>query len=163
MSLYLRQRYLSAQTPRYPFDVAARSTADLGLRAPPHGLLAMSDGRLCYVVKRFDRADDGGKIPTETMHQILGSKEKYEGSLEQVGKAIRAHAANVGLDSVDMGNDDMHLKNWALLGQGKEIGLAPVYDFVSSRLYIRNEEDSALTINGKKNKLKRSDFEALGG
>lgn len=144
---------------------------ELGFRVPPHGLLAMSDGRLCYVIKRFDRSEDGGKIPTETMFQILGSKDKYAGSLEQVGKAIRSHAANVGLDSVDffervvlcflIGNGDMHLKNWALLGQGKSIGLAPVYDFVSSRLYIKNEEDSALTVNGKRNKLKRSDFEVL--
>ncbi len=31
MSLYLRQRFLSARTPRYPFDVATRSTADLDL------------------------------------------------------------------------------------------------------------------------------------
>jgi hypothetical protein len=31
MSLYLRQRYLSSRTPRYPFDIAARSTADLDL------------------------------------------------------------------------------------------------------------------------------------
>ena len=31
MSLYLRQRYLSSRTPRYPFDVVARSTEDLDL------------------------------------------------------------------------------------------------------------------------------------
>lgn len=31
MSLYLRQKFLSGRTPRYPFDVAARSTADLDL------------------------------------------------------------------------------------------------------------------------------------
>lgn len=144
---------------------------EIGLRVPPHGLFAMSDGQLCYVVKRFDRTDDGEKIPNETMFQILGSTNKYEGSLEQIGKAIRAHAANIGLDSTDffervilcflIGNGDMHLKNWALLGHGKAIGLAPVYDYVSSRLYIDNEEDSALMINAKKNKLKRSDFEAL--
>jgi len=144
---------------------------EMGIRVPPHGLFAMADGKLCYVVKRFDRADDGTKIPNETMFQILGSTNKYEGSLEQVGKAIRAHAANVGLDTIDFferallcfltGNGDMHLKNWALLGQGKEIRLAPAYDFVSSWLYIKNEEDSALSINAKKNKLTRRDFEAF--
>ncbi len=31
MSLYLRQKFLSGRAPRYPFDVAARSTADLDL------------------------------------------------------------------------------------------------------------------------------------
>lgn len=144
---------------------------ELGMRVPPHGLFAMSDGKLCYIIKRFDRAGDGSKIPNETTFQILGSADKYTGSLEQVGKAIRTHAANVGLDTIDFferalfcfltGNGDMHLKNWALLGQGKDIALAPCYDLVGSNLYIENEEDSALTINAKKNKLKRADFEAL--
>ncbi|HVA65812.1 MAG TPA: HipA domain-containing protein [Elusimicrobiota bacterium] len=143
----------------------------LDMRVPPHGLLPMADGKLCYVVKRFDRADDGTKIPNETMFQILGSTDKYKGSLEQIGRALRAHTTNVGLDTVDffervllcflIGNGDMHMKNWALLGQGKEIGLAPVYDFVSSRLYIKNEEDSALTIHARKSKLTRDDFEAF--
>lgn len=144
---------------------------ELGMRVPPHGLFAMADGKLCYIVKRFDRAEDGKKIHKETMYQLLESSDKYSGSLEKVGKAIRRHAANVGLDTIDFfervlfcfltGNGDMHLKNWAFLGQGRDISLAPCYDFVSSRLYIKDEDDSALTINAKKNKLGRADFEAL--
>lgn len=143
----------------------------LGMNVPPHGLFPMADGRLCYIVKRFDRAEDGGKIQSETMYQLLGSTDKYKGSLESVGKAIRAHAENVGLDTIDffervllcflMGNGDMHLKNWAILIRGKKPSLAPVYDFVSSRVYLKKESDSALTINDKSNKLKRSDFESL--
>lgn len=141
----------------------------LGMNVPPHGLFPMSDGRLCYIVKRFDRTEDGGKIQSETMYQLLGSTNKYEGSLESVGKAIRAHAENFGLDTIDffervllcflMGNGDMHLKNWALLIRDKKASLAPVYDFVSSKVYIKKEEDSALMINAKKNKLQRADFE----
>lgn len=144
---------------------------ELGLRVPPHGLFEMSDGKLCYVVKRFDRAEDGRRIAKETMFQILGSTDKYAGSLEKIGKAIRAHAANVGLDTVDFfervlfcfltGNGDMHMKNWALLGAGREVALAPCYDFVSSRLYIKGEADSALTLNAKQTKLRRADFETL--
>lgn len=143
----------------------------LGMNVPPHGLFSMADGRLCYIVKRFDRAEDGGKIQSETMYQLLGSTDKYKGSLEAVGKAIRAHAENVGLDTIDffervllcflIGNGDMHLKNWALLIRGKKPSLAPVYDLVSSRVYFKKESDSALTINAKSNKLKRSDFESL--
>lgn len=147
--------------------------AALGLPVPAHGLFPMSDGRLCYVVKRFDRAEDGGKIQKETMFQLLGSTDKYAGSLESVGKAIRAHAENVGLDTVDFfervlfcfltGNGDMHLKNWGLLIRDKKPSLAPCYDLVSSKVYLAGEEDSALTINARKNKLKRADFEALAG
>lgn len=143
----------------------------LGMNVPPHGLFPMADGRLCYIVKRFDRTEDGGKIQSETMYQLLGSTDKYKGSLEAVGKAIRAHAENVGLDTIDffervllcflIGNGDMHLKNWALLIPGKKPSLAPVYDFVSSRVYFKKESDSALMINAKNNKLKRSDFDSL--
>ena len=145
----------------------------LGMPVPAHGLFPMSDGRLCYIVKRFDRAEDGGKIQNETMFQLLGATNKYLGSLESIGKAIRAHAENVGLDTVDffervlfsflIGNGDMHLKNWAVLIRGKKPALAPCYDFVSSRVYFDKESDSALTINAKNNKLKRSDFESLAG
>lgn len=163
----------SDRFPQIPMNenLCMNMAEELGMRVPPHGLFAMSDGKLCYIIKRFDRTDDESKIPNETTFQIAGSTDKYMGSLEQVGKTIRAHATNVGLDMIDFferallcfltGNGDMHLKNWALLGQGKDITLAPCYDLVSSRLYIEKEEDSALTINAKKNKLKRSDFEAL--
>ncbi|MEK7767483.1 MAG: HipA domain-containing protein, partial [bacterium] len=143
----------------------------LDLPVPPHGLFVMADGRPCYVIKRFDRMDDGRKIQKETMFQILGSTDKYAGSLEMVGKAIRAHVANVGLETMDFferilfcfvtGNGDMHLKNWALVGQGRNLSLAPCYDLVSSRLYLPTEEDSALTINARKNGLTRADFETL--
>ncbi len=167
---------LKPESDRFPMiaqneNLCMNMAEELGMRVPPHGLFAMSDGKLCYIIKRFDRAADGRKLPNETAFQIIGSTDKYAGSLEQVGKAIRTHAANVGLDTIDFfervlfcfltGNGDMHLKNWALLGQAKEIAIAPCYDLVSSSLYIENEEDSALTINAKKNKLKRADFEAL--
>ncbi len=167
---------LKSESDRFPQipmneNLCMNMAEELGMRVPSHGLFEMSDGRLCYIIKRFDRADDGSKFPNETTFQIMGSTDKYMGSLEQVGKTIRAHAANIGLDMIDLferallcfltGNGDMHLKNWALLGRGKDITFAPCYDLVSSRLYIEKEEDSALTINAKRNKLKRSDFEAL--
>ena len=153
-------------------ETACMSMASvLGMPVPPHGLFPMSDGHLCYVVKRFDRTDDGGKIQKETMFQLLEATDKYSGSLESVGKTIRAHVENVGLDTIDFfervlfcfltGNGDMHLKNWALLITDKEVSLSPCYDFVSSKVYFANEEDSALMMNAKKNKLKRSDFEAF--
>lgn len=146
--------------------------AELKMPVPPHGLFPMADGKLCYIIKRFDRLEDGTKLHKETLFQILQAEEKYRGSLERVGKAIRAHTDNVGLDSIDffervllsflIGNGDMHLKNWALLikEEGKA-ALAPCYDFVSSKIYIPEEEDSALSINGRKNKLRRGDFEVF--
>jgi serine/threonine-protein kinase HipA len=143
-----------------------------GLAVEPHGLFPMSDGGLCYVIRRFDRTGHGGRIQSETMFQLLGSTDKYEGSLEAVGKAIRVHAENVGLDAVEFfervlfcfltGNGDMHMKNWAFIIEGKKVRLAPCYDFVCSKAYVKGEEDSALAINARKNRLKRSDFDSFG-
>lgn len=152
-------------------NLCMNMAGELGMRVPPHGLFPMSDGKFCYIIRRFDRGADGAKTHKETLSQVLGSTDKYKGSLEQVGRTIRTHAANVGLDALDFfervllcfltGNGDMHLKNWAFVGQGKDISLAPCYDFVCSRLYIPREKDSALTVNGKHDKLRRGDLEAL--
>ncbi len=146
--------------------------AELKMSVPPHGLFPMADGTLCYIIKRFDRLEDSTKMHKETLFQILNADDKYKGSLEQIGKIIRTHVKNVGLDSINyfervllsflIGNGDMHLKNWALLiSEEGKAALAPCYDFASSKIYLPAEEDSALSINGRKNKLSRGDFEAL--
>ncbi len=142
------------------------------LNVPPHGLFPMADGMLCYIVKRFDRTEGGKKWAKETVFQMSGEEDKYAGSLERVGKMIRAHATLTGLETVEffervllcflIGNGDMHQKNWALLTDGQSVvRLAPCYDFVSSKIYLLDEMDSALTLNGKNNKLSRKDFETL--
>lgn len=146
--------------------------AMVGFNVPPQGLFSMSDSKYCYIVKRFDRLENGEKVQMENAAQILQLEDKYKGSLELIGKVIRRHVTNSGLDAIEffervllcflIGNGDMHLKNWSLLILGaNEINLAPCYDFVSSKIYIPNEEESALTLNGKRNHLKRKDFESL--
>ena len=148
---------------------------DLGMDVPPHGLFLMADGKLGYLIKRFDRLDNGEKIHKESISQILSIKteDKYKGSLEKVGKTIQQNTKNIGLDLINFfervllsfltGNGDMHLKNWALITlPNGEMHLAPCYDFVCSKIYIPNEEDFALTINGRKNKIRKGDFIALG-
>jgi serine/threonine-protein kinase HipA len=143
------------------------------LEVPPHGLFPMKDGKYGYVILRFDRTPQGEKIHKEDMAQImdLPSDSKYSGSLESIGKALWKHASFPGLEALRffervlfcflIGNGDMHLKNWALIRDSQGLlRLSPCYDFVSSRLYIRDEE-SALTLNGRKNRLRRSDFDVL--
>jgi len=146
--------------------------SELRMPVPPHGLFSMADRNICYIVRRFDRLEVGTKLHKETMFQVLNAEDKYRGSLEQIGKAIRRHATNIGLDSLDffervvlcflIGNGDMHLKNWAFLtSETGEARLAPCYDLVSSKVYLPDEEDTALSMGGKRNKLRREDFEAL--
>ena len=60
------------------------------------------------------------------------------------------------------GNADMHLKNYSLYSkeQGKYV-LTPAYDMLSTALVMPEDtEELALTLNGKKRKIKRADFVA---
>ena len=59
------------------------------------------------------------------------------------------------------GNADMHLKNFSIL-HDPAIGpvLSPAYDLLSTAVVNpADDEDLALTLNGKKKRIKRSDFE----
>ncbi len=57
----------------------------------------------------------------------------------------------------------MHLKNFSLLYlPGGAVGLSPAYDLLPTTLLLpQDEEDSALTINGRKKNLTRKDFSCL--
>jgi serine/threonine-protein kinase HipA len=59
------------------------------------------------------------------------------------------------------GNADMHLKNFSLINQpGIGPVFSPAYDLLATALVNpADNEDIALTLNGKKRKIKRSDFE----
>ena len=54
----------------------------------------------------------------------------------------------------------MHLKNFSLFDRpGLGYVLSPAYDMVASSLVVEaDEEDLALTLNGKKKKLRKKDF-----
>ena len=145
------------------------------IEIPPHCLLPLKDNSLAYIVKRFDR-ENGEKIPSETFYQILESSDKYEGSVEQIGKRLRKISTAPGLDcqllfervifSFIIGNGDAHLKNYAVLTKGEDVRLSPAYDLVCSRIVVTKEKwESALGIGsnkGKKNDLTRRDFDDLG-
>ena len=106
------------------------------------------------------------------MCQLTGrmTEHKYNGSHEQVAKAILQYSVNPMLDVINFfeqvvfsfltGNADMHLKNFSLINQ-PEVGysLSPAYDLVSTALVNpADEEELALTLNGKKRKISRHDF-----
>ena len=139
----------------------------------PHSLIRMKSGNLAYITRRIDRVKRG-KLHMEDMCQLTErlTEEKYNGSYEQIGKVILKNSSNPGLDIVNFcelvlfsfltGNSDMHLKNFSLIQQ-PEIGiiLAPAYDLLSTALVNpADDEDMALTLNGKKKKLKVGDFKA---
>jgi serine/threonine-protein kinase HipA len=139
----------------------------------PHSLIRLQSGNLAYVTKRIDRIKKG-KLAMEDMCQLTErlTEDKYHGSYEQIGKAIQKYSVNPGLDVVNFlelvlfsfitGNADMHLKNFSLLEQpGLGMTLSPAYDLVNTALVNpADKEEMALTLNGRKIKMKRLDFVA---
>lgn len=138
----------------------------------PHSLVRFSDGELSYIIKRIDRDSKGGKLAMEDMCQLSErlTEYKYKGSYEQIAKLIAQYSSVPKLDVVNFweqvvfswitGNADMHLKNFSLYSLHKGYySLTPGYDMVSTALIIPEDtEELALTLNGKKRKIKRSDF-----
>jgi len=142
-----------------------------GIKTVPHSLVKMKSGKFAYITKRIDRTEKA-KIHMEDMCQITErlTEHKYQGSYEQIAKAILTYSANPGLDLVNFyeqvlfsfltGNADMHLKNFSLINYS-EFGyvLTPAYDMVSTAIVItEDKEELALTLNGKKKNIKLSDF-----
>jgi serine/threonine-protein kinase HipA len=144
-----------------------------GLNTAPSLLLELADGSPAYLVKRFDRFKKGNrmeKLACEDTHQILGGSDKYAGSHMQIARVIRNYCTfapvelqrfyEMAIFNFAIGNGDAHRKNFSLLTDQKGVvALSPVYDLVSSRLVIHEEaEEMALTLNGKRNRLRRHDF-----
>jgi len=141
------------------------------IKTVPHSLIRFADGEICYITKRIDRTKNGEKLQMEDFCQLTErlTEHKYRGSHEQIAKAILKFSTVPKLDLVNFweivifcfltGNADMHLKNFSLY-ENTDFQLAPAYDLLSTALVIpEDKEELALTLNGKKNKLNRNDFE----
>ena len=137
-----------------------------------HTLLQASNGSMVYIARRFDRMD-GRKIHVEDLCQLSEflTENKYKSSYEKAGKLV-AHYCHKGLDLLSYfelvlfsylcGNNDMHLKNFSLMHQPEGIVLSPAYDLLNVNLLNpKDEEELALTLNGKKARIKLTDFKAL--
>lgn len=143
------------------------------IKTVPHSLIRFADGELCYITRRIDRDEQGNKFPMEDMCQLAErlTEYKYKGSYEQIAKLISKYSNVPMLDLVNFweqvyfcwltGNSDMHSKNFSLFSTQKGIySLTPAYDMLSTELVMPEDtEEMALTLNGKKRKLKRPDFE----
>ncbi|MBF0532297.1 MAG: HipA domain-containing protein [Candidatus Omnitrophica bacterium] len=145
---------------------------ELGIDVPAHCLAHLQDKSWAYVVKRFDRKGRR-KIHQEDFAQILGKENKYDGSVEEIGRTLKAVSEVPGLDAqlffervvfnFLIGNGDAHVKNYSVIyNEAGWARLAPAYDLVCSRIVVPQETDeSALTIQGKKRRIKRQDMDLL--
>lgn len=167
---------LKPQSDRFKFlpeieDLTMHLAEDAKIEVVPHGLVRFKDGELCYITRRIDRLDNGHKLPMEDMCQLTErlTEYKYKGSYEQIAKVIRHYSTRPQLDLVNYwevvvfswltGNTDMHLKNFSLFNPGSGYSLTPAYDLLSTALVMPEDtEELALTLNGKKRKIRQSDF-----
>ncbi|MBR1786478.1 MAG: HipA domain-containing protein [Paludibacteraceae bacterium] len=152
-------------------DLTMHLAEDAKLPVARHSLIRLADGSLGYITKRFDRDAKGGKIAMEDMCQLSERKteDKYKSSYEQIAKMIARYSSVPRLDLTNFfelllfcwitGNNDMHLKNFSLYCPQSQYVLTPAYDLVNAALVNpQDKEELALTLNGKKSKLKLQDF-----
>ncbi len=170
---------LKPPTPVFPFlpeneDLTMHLAALFGITTAEHSLIRLRSGELAYLTKRFDRIN-GDKLPLEDMCQLTETltADKYRGSVEKIGKQILQQTTYPGFDAIRFfeltlfcyvtGNADMHLKNFSLLTTGQnEIVLSPAYNLLCTKMAIPEDKDEmALTLNGKKRKMIKSDFDSL--
>lgn len=150
-----------------------RIAESFGIQTVKSSLIRLQSGELSYITKRIDRTDTGEKIHMLDMFQITEAFDKYKSSMEKIGKALNDYSDNTLLDKLKFfelaifsfitGNNDMHLKNFSMIHLANTWTLAPAYDLLN--VAIVNPEDTeelALTIEGKKKKLKWEHFERLG-
>lgn len=144
------------------------------IKTAKHTLIRLKSGELAYLTKRFDRKNED-KIAVEDFCQLTENltEHKYRGSIEKIGKLIYQLTKNSGFEAQKLfeivlfnyltANADMHLKNYSLIENDfNEYELSPAYDLLNTLLLIPDDkEESALTINGKKNRLKVEDFNQL--
>lgn len=141
------------------------------IKVVPHSLVHLADGSLGYITRRIDRTTKGEKIDMEDMCQLTlhPTEYKYKSSCEQIGKTIAAYSSTPKLDLINFmqillfsfvtGNNDMHLKNFSLYRPKKAYQLTPAYDLLNVAIANpKDKEEMALSINGKKSRLKLQDF-----
>lgn len=165
----------SDQFPEMPANehITMRIAESFGIRVVPSSLIRLKSGELSYITKRIDRTLKGEKIHMIDMFQITEAFDKYKSSMEKVGKALHTYSDNTLLDKIFFfelsvfsfltGNNDMHLKNFSMIKSPSGWGLAPAYDLLNVAIVFPDDkEELALTLEGKKKKIKREHFESLG-
>ena len=150
-------------------DLTMKLAKKIGLVVPLHGLVWSKDGTLTYFIKRFDRKGRNEKVPIEDFAQLAGLSRdtKYNYSLEKVVKIIDDYCTFPAIEKLTLfklvifsylvGNEDMHVKNLSIITENNKVTLSPCYDLVNSTIeYIKQDEEIALPLMGKKKYLTRS-------
>jgi serine/threonine-protein kinase HipA len=151
-------------------DVTMKLAESIGIDVPLHGLVYSKDDTMTYFIRRFDRVGRNKKIAVEDFAQLSGKdrETKYDSSMEQIVSLIQQFCTfpaieklklfNLTLFNYLVGNEDMHLKNFSVIRRDSKIELSPAYDLLNSTIILNSQEELALPLRGKKNKLNKEDF-----
>lgn len=150
------------------------------IKTVPFALVKDSSGDFAYITKRIDRKREKREYSMLAMEDFCQldrrlTNGKYRGSYERCGKVVKQYSTVAGIDNTELflrvvfsfavGNSDMHLKNFSLIernaGQGDYV-LSDAYDMMSTNVILpADKEQLALTLNGKKQNIRRKDFLAF--
>lgn len=147
-----------------------------GISTVPHALVRKGS-EFAYITKRVDRVIDSSGVRKLAMEDFCQLErrltvDKYKGSYERCAKVVKAYSSQMGLDLAELfmrlvfsfvvGNSDMHLKNFSMIETSEASGeyiLSPAYDLLPVNIIMPlDTEECALSLNGKKANLKKSDF-----
>jgi serine/threonine-protein kinase HipA len=132
-----------------------------GLAVPDFHL---SENGGLFVMRRFDRAPGGEAVGFEDVCslQALGTAQKYAGTYERIARSLKDFVSGEFLPaarrqffatlvlSAMVRNGDAHLKNFAVLYlPGGVVTMAPVFDVVTTTVYLRHDVP-ALSLAGTK-------------
>lgn len=175
---------LKPQVPQYETLPEAEhlvmSMADItGISTVSHALISNS-GTYAYITKRADRIIKDDRVSMLAMEDFCQldlrlTQDKYKGSYERCAKVIERYSSRVGFDMTELfmrlvfsfvtGNSDMHLKNFSLIETSENSGeyvLSPAYDLLPVNVILpADNEQTALTLNGKKRNIRKKDFYAF--
>lgn len=151
-----------------------------GIKTVPNALVKLQRQKgapLAYITKRVDRVTNPDGTEMYAMEDCcqLGlrlTRDKYKSSYEKVGKIVSENSYNPGTDMAELytrlifcfliGNSDMHLKNFSLIEDrpgSRKFSLSPAYDLLPVNVIVpEDQEEMALSLNGKKRNITRNDF-----
>ena len=143
-----------------------------GIKTVLFALVKLDNG-YAYITKRIDREGEN-MLAMEDFCQLDErlTQDKYKGSYERCAKLIDRYSEQRGFDMSELflrlvfsfvvGNSDMHLKNFLLIEDGagsQKYMLSSAYDLLPVNAILpEDDEQFALTINGKKRNIHKKDF-----
>lgn len=147
-----------------------------GLSTVPHALI-IGNGEYAYITKRIDRIFEKNTVRMLAMEDFCQldfrlTQDKYRGSYERCRNIILKYSSRVMLDMTELfmrlvfsflvGNSDMHLKNFSLIETAEgsnQYVLSQAYDLLPVNVIMpEDNEEFALTMNGKKMNIRKKDF-----